>query len=194
MSNFTTSRKRVSDLMALSISEGMLPWRADFNRAGAVPINADTEEPYKLDSAMLLSFFKSLYNYTDNRWISQKQAEKNGLKIPKNAQGFVIDFFSVKDKKSGMYIDFDKYMKNVQDGIIDYLGKTEFSVDSKTIQKALKVYEYFKKEKRYETLIFYVELIFSLFEQTNDEKSEFLFIKNEKNIIKSLYNSLGQLI
>ena len=69
------------------------------------------------------------------------------------------------------------------------ISKKQFISSAKVIEKANKIYDYYAKEKDYERLFFYTEIILSLYDQINDVKNKYMFIEKEKEILAFIYDS-----
>lgn len=69
------------------------------------------------------------------------------------------------------------------------MGKTKLKPSAKALKKAKEVYRYYEKQKNYESMFFYLEIILTLCRQLNDEKKEIIYLKKEKELMFFVRNS-----
>jgi len=100
--------KEVTDRICAALEAGVNPWSCPWNAAGtdALPRNAVSERAYSGINTMLLWIEASCRNWTDQRFLTFKQAKELGGTVRKGERGTRIVFWGTGkgtkiDKKSG---------------------------------------------------------------------------------------------
>ena len=127
-------RKKTSELIATALREDYVPWRAEFGRPDTMPRIGDGLI-CPADSAVLLSFFKVMYDFKSSRWIDRTLAKQKGYRINPDATGFRIDIAAVRNKKTREYIDIIRWMEMNSEGTVN-------PSDYETSLRSLTLYNY----------------------------------------------------
>ena len=72
--------------------DGLAPWHKDWNAGlGGLPMNAVSKKAYRGVNILLLMS----QNYTDNRWVSYKQAGELGGNVKKGEKSTIVTFWKI---------------------------------------------------------------------------------------------------
>lgn len=94
----------VTNSIIAALEQGTPPWVRPWQDSGdAIPSNIVTGKPYRGINVLMLYVEATSKNYTDNRWLTFKQAGDIGARIRKGEHGTQIVFYrmrEIKDAKS----------------------------------------------------------------------------------------------
>lgn len=98
------------------LEQGVVPWRQNWTgRAGAgLPVNATTGKAYSGINVVLLWITGAERGYTDNRWLTYKQAQGAGAQVrpgEKGTRAIYVSAYEKTDKKTGEKI-WLKFLKS----------------------------------------------------------------------------------
>lgn len=105
---FKEEREKFVDSLIKSLEEGKIPWEKDWNNVSGPIQNPITGTKYRGINNIRLYAAMIKKGYTDNRWVTFKQAQKEEWKIRKGEKGTSIEIFKYHDKLTKK--DFDREM------------------------------------------------------------------------------------
>lgn len=88
-----------------ALNQGQIPWKACWQ--GALPCNAATGKRYRGVNAMYLSFVADARGFTDPRWCTYVQAEKNGWQVKKGAVSAKVEYWAYYDRKQKKLLSWE---------------------------------------------------------------------------------------
>lgn len=94
----------VTDRIIAALENGdTLPWKrpwttTQFNESG-LPENFATRKAYRGINTLMLWIAAMDHGFSDERWLTYKQAQELGLQVPRGAKGSPVVFFSKFDEK-----------------------------------------------------------------------------------------------
>lgn len=94
---------QVTNSIIAALEQGTPPWIRPWQDCNdAVPSNLVTGKPYRGINVIMLYVEASSKNYTDNRWLTFKQASDIGARIRKGEHGTQIIFYRMREIKDAM--------------------------------------------------------------------------------------------
>ena len=88
-----------------ALNQGKIPWKACWQ--GALPCNAATGKLYRGVNALYLSIVADDRGFTDPRWCTYLQAEKNGWQVKKGAVSAKVEYWACYDRKKKKLLSWD---------------------------------------------------------------------------------------
>jgi len=95
----------VTEKIIDSISKGVMPWECPWSKEAHH--NADTGRNYTGMNTLLLEASCHQNFYGHRRWMTMKQAGKNGLRVAKGSKSTLITFFTMMQAKKAKKADKD---------------------------------------------------------------------------------------
>lgn len=92
-----------------ALNQGQIPWKACWQ--GTRPYNAATGKHYRGVNAMFLSYIAEERGFTDPRWCTYIQAEKNGWQVRKGAESAKVEYWAYYDKKQKKLLSWEDARK-----------------------------------------------------------------------------------
>lgn len=102
---FKEEREKFVDDVIKSLEAGKIPWEKDWNNISGAIQNPVTGTKYKGINNVRLYTAMIKKGYTDNRWVTFKQAQNEGWKIRKGEKGTSIEIFKYYDKLTKKDLD-----------------------------------------------------------------------------------------
>lgn len=96
--------QEVTDTIIKALEEGTAPWVKPWNGSAGFPVNASTGRAYNGVNVFLLWLKEAAMGYGVSRWLTFKQAKKEGGSVKRGEKGTGIVFFNwreFEDKKTG---------------------------------------------------------------------------------------------
>jgi len=84
-----TLYESVTDRIVKALESQVVPWRRPWDIEYALPVNAQTQRPYRGVNVFLLS----LANYRDHRWLTFKQVKERGGRVRLGEKATVVVFW-----------------------------------------------------------------------------------------------------
>ena len=85
----------VTERIVEEMSKGQIPWHKPWKSLN--PSNAASGRPYRGVNRFLLG----LSNFSDNRWLTYKQAVEKGGFVKKGEHGSMVVFYKMTDEETG---------------------------------------------------------------------------------------------
>lgn len=117
-------REQMIEAFINSLQEEKIPWERGWQTD--FPRNAVSGASYHGANMVWLLFTSEERHYSDPRWCTFKQAQKEGWKIKKDSKGIPLEFWSLYDtvdKKKISYEDADKIKKKLHLSEEEYLER-----------------------------------------------------------------------
>ena len=92
-----------------ALNQGKIPWKACWQ--GALPCNAATGKLYRGVNALYLSIVADDRGFTDPRWCTYLQAEKNGWQVQKGAVSAKVEYWACYDRKKKKLLSWEDVRK-----------------------------------------------------------------------------------
>lgn len=91
----------VAEAIIRQLKEGTAPWQRPW-RPGAryVPYNPTTDKAYRGMNALWLMSQGMEQGYSDQRWLTYRQAEKEGAHVRRGEKGMVVQYWKWQDKEA----------------------------------------------------------------------------------------------
>ncbi|MEE0137721.1 zincin-like metallopeptidase domain-containing protein [Fusobacterium ulcerans] len=102
---FKEEREKFVDAVIKSLESGKIPWEKDWNNVSGPIQNPITGTKYRGINNIRLYATMIKKGYTDNRWVTFKQAQKEEWKIRKGEKGTSIEIFKYYDKLTKKDLD-----------------------------------------------------------------------------------------
>lgn len=102
---FKEEREKFVDDVIKSLELGKIPWEKDWNNVSGPIQNPITGTKYRGINNVRLYTAMIKKGYTDNRWVTFKQAQNEGWKIRKGEKGTSIEIFKYYDKLTKKDLD-----------------------------------------------------------------------------------------
>jgi antirestriction protein ArdC len=87
----------VTNRIITSLEAGAPPWICPWTDRGGLPSNLSTGKPYRGINVLMLSIATMDHGYSDNRWVTFKQAGEVGARIKAGEHGTPIVFFRLRE-------------------------------------------------------------------------------------------------
>lgn len=84
-----TIYETVTSTIIAALRRGVVPWRKPWSGGNATPVNAISQRPYRGVNVFLLS----LTEYSDHRWLTQRQAEEKGASVKPDERSTMVVFW-----------------------------------------------------------------------------------------------------
>ena len=93
--------QEVTDKLIAAIEAGTAPWQRPWQEVASagLAMNAVSSRPYNGVNALLLMMTAQAEGYTDNRWLTFKQANDVGAKVKKGSKSVPVYFFKMLDAR-----------------------------------------------------------------------------------------------
>mgnify|MGYP003376528689 FL=1 len=101
-------RQQIAEQFIHSLQEKSLNWERPWV-APSLPINAATEKPYKGINRLSLMMAASQNQYSDPRWATFVQIQKNNWKLKAGSKGTQIEYWMPFDPKAKQFISWSSY-------------------------------------------------------------------------------------
>lgn len=155
---FKEEREKFVDDVIKSLEAGKIPWEKDWEKVSGPVHNPITGTKYRGINNIRLYAAMIKKGYTDNRWVTFKQAQKEEWKIRKGEKGTSIEIFKYYDKLTKKDLDremlrtlsLEKQREYFQENIY-IMGKTYTVFNGEQIE-GIPPLEYKKKEVDYNKL------------------------------------------
>ncbi len=90
---------QVTNSIIAALEKGTPPWVRPWRDSDAMPSNLVTGKPYRGINVIMLYVEASSCSYTDNRWLTFRQANDIGVRIRKGEHGTQIIFYRMREIK-----------------------------------------------------------------------------------------------
>ena len=155
---FKEEREKFVDDVIKSLEAGKIPWEKDWEKVSGPVHNPITGTKYRGINNIKLYAAMIKKGYTDNRWVTFKQAQKEEWKIRKGEKGTSIEIFKYYDKLTKKDLDremlralsLEKQREYFQENVY-IMGKTYTVFNGEQIE-GIPPLEYKKKEVDYNKL------------------------------------------
>ena len=86
--------RKIADLVVAQLKQGTAPWQQpwDLAQGSGLPVNGSTHKTYRGSNLLYLWALSIDRGYTDNRWLTYRQAESLSAQVRKNEHGVQICF------------------------------------------------------------------------------------------------------
>lgn len=183
---FKEEREKFVDGVIKSLEEGKIPWEKDWNNIGLGAIkNPITGTKYKGINNVRLFVTMIEKGYTDTRWVTFLQAQKEEWKIKRGEKGTPIEIFKYYDKSTKKDLDMEMYKRLSREKQLEYfkenvyiMGKTYTVFNGEQIE-GIPPLEYKKVEVDYNKLDKIIENSGVTFQYGGDEA----YYNREKDMI-----------
>ena len=99
-------RDNVAKTFADSLRADPLKWSKDWFSARS-PFNGTNDKSYRGINRLWLSYCQRKSGYSDNRWMTYKQAQKNGMQVRKGEKGSNVIYWSPYDPEKKKTISWE---------------------------------------------------------------------------------------
>lgn len=82
-----------------ALEAGTAPWTRPWDASMGMPINPTTEKTYRGSNLMKLVMTGMAKGYSDNRWMTYKQADAQGWQVKRGEKSTTIQFYKSRDDK-----------------------------------------------------------------------------------------------
>ena len=87
----------VTQRIITALEQGTPPWICPWQDGAAIPSNLVSGKSYRGINVLMLSITAMAGNYTDNRWLTFRQANDLGTRIRKGEHGTPIVFYKLRE-------------------------------------------------------------------------------------------------
>lgn len=87
----------VTNRIVAALEQGTPPWACPWRRGSALPNNLTTGKTYRGINVLLLAFEAMSRHFTDNRWLTFRQANALGARIRQGEHGTAIVFYRMHE-------------------------------------------------------------------------------------------------
>lgn len=93
-------RQEVTNSIIEMLEKGTAPWQKpwDPQKAFELPFNPNSQKAYRGGNALHLMAIAVRKSYEDPRWLTYRQAQKNGWQVRKGEKGTHIEFWQFRDE------------------------------------------------------------------------------------------------
>lgn len=100
MKDFLREEKNVALIAILeNMKETGSIWNPEWNTTSLIAYNPLTDRNYSGFNRLKLSWLCRERNLQDNRFVTYKQAQDNGLQVPEGKKGYRVDYYNYVEKK-----------------------------------------------------------------------------------------------
>jgi antirestriction protein ArdC/superfamily I DNA/RNA helicase/DNA polymerase III epsilon subunit-like protein len=97
--NVDPATQKIADAIIAALENGTAPWRKPWTGGGFIPTSVATGKMYEGTNILVLWAAQERNGWTDNRWLTYKQAEKLGGNIKRGEKATSIIHWTPKFKK-----------------------------------------------------------------------------------------------
>lgn len=106
-------REKLAEMFIASLNEGKLPWAACWQKER--PQNAVTGKRYRGVNSFFLSLHAQGQGYSDPRWCTYLQAQKQGWQVRKGSSGYPVEYWAYFDRKEKKLLSWQDALKLIKE-------------------------------------------------------------------------------